>query len=168
MQNRKLRQITNFFWYVRKNLNLHTVEAHIERHTSRYSDRLLSHSNLLARRLIPARPLRRLKTARLRQDNWTTVKTFYLCSYFTYFDIVFDIVLKNISPPCDVKMQYLDVRILHLINKNNNDFDIGKFMRKSFHIQREPLNNFVWALLGVSLWFLVFAFVSSVSSFCFR
>lgn len=66
MQNRALRQITNCPWYVRnstlhKDLNIHTVESQIGRHTSRYSDRLLSHSSLLARRLIPARPLRRLK-----------------------------------------------------------------------------------------------------------
>ncbi|KAH8382538.1 hypothetical protein KR009_004043, partial [Drosophila setifemur] len=66
LQNRALRQITNCPWYVRgstlhRDLNMHTVEEQIGRHTSRYSDRLQRHQSSLARGLLPARPLRRLK-----------------------------------------------------------------------------------------------------------
>ena len=66
LQNRVLRQITNCPWYVRgstlhKDLHIHSVEDQINRHTSRYCDRLLRHRSLLARGLLPARPLRRLK-----------------------------------------------------------------------------------------------------------
>ncbi|KAH8359363.1 hypothetical protein KR093_006139, partial [Drosophila rubida] len=66
LQNRVLRQITDCPWYVRgytlhPDLNLHTVEEQIGRHTSRYSNRLLRHRSSLATRLLPARPLRRLK-----------------------------------------------------------------------------------------------------------
>jgi len=65
MQNRTLRQITNCHWYVRgstlhRDLHLHTVEEQICRHSSRYNDRLVRHRSTLVRRLLPARPLRRL------------------------------------------------------------------------------------------------------------
>lgn len=58
--------ITNCAWYLsnstlHKDLNLYTVKAQMGRHTSRCSGRLLSYSSLLARRLIAAWPLRRLK-----------------------------------------------------------------------------------------------------------
>jgi len=66
LQNRAMRAITDCPYYVRgttlhRDLNLHTVEEQISRHTSRYSDRLRRHHSILARRLLPARPLRRLK-----------------------------------------------------------------------------------------------------------
>ncbi|KAH8416873.1 hypothetical protein KR222_009499, partial [Zaprionus bogoriensis] len=70
-QNKILRLITGCEWYIRNtmlhnDLNMATVFDEINKHSSRYNDRLQQHRNRLARILATESPTRRLKRRKPR------------------------------------------------------------------------------------------------------
>jgi len=74
VQNRALRTIANAPWYVRNeilssDLPIPTVREQINTHSSRFNDRLLAHTNLLAASLANPTTRRRLKR-RHTGDLW--------------------------------------------------------------------------------------------------
>jgi len=75
VQNRALRMIAGAPWYVRNDalttdLHVPSVREQINRHSSRYNDRLTAHINHLVASLVHPRTRRRLKR-RHRGDLWT-------------------------------------------------------------------------------------------------